>query len=45
MMVGVVTLPLEAKFFGMKPALARNALNFVGALAIGLTMALVWNLP
>lgn len=45
MMVGIVTLPLEAKFFGMKPALARNALSFVGALAVGLTMALVWNLP
>jgi uncharacterized membrane protein YraQ (UPF0718 family) len=44
MMVGIVTLPLEKKFFGMKMALARNALNFAGALAIGLTMALVWNL-
>ena len=44
MMVGIVTLPLEKKFFGMKMALARNALNFAGALVIGLTMALVWNL-
>ena len=44
MMVGIVTLPLEAKFFGMKLALARNALNFVGALLIGLGMSLVWNL-
>lgn len=44
MMVGIVTLPLEKKFFGMKIALARNALNFVGALLIGLTMALAWNL-
>ncbi|MBN2752469.1 MAG: hypothetical protein JXQ84_07140 [Rhodospirillaceae bacterium] len=44
MMVGIVTLPLERKFFGMKLALARNALNFVGALGIGMTMALVWNL-
>ena len=44
MMVGIVTLPLEKKFFGMKLALARNALNFVGALLIGLGMNLVWNL-
>ena len=44
MMVGIVTLPLEKKFFGLKLALARNALNFVGALLIGLGMSLVWNL-
>jgi uncharacterized membrane protein YraQ (UPF0718 family) len=44
MMVGIVTLPLERKFFGMKLALARNALNFAGALLIGLGMNLVWNL-
>jgi len=44
MMVGIVTLPLEKKFFGMKLALTRNALNFVGALLIGLGMNLVWNL-
>ena len=44
MMVGIVTLPLEIKFFGLKLALARNALNFAGALFIGLTMALVWSL-
>jgi uncharacterized membrane protein YraQ (UPF0718 family) len=44
MMVGIVTLPLEKRFFGLKLALARNALNFVGALLIGLGMSLVWNL-
>ena len=44
MMVGIVTLPLERKFFGMKLALARNGLNFAGALLIGLGMNLVWNL-
>jgi uncharacterized membrane protein YraQ (UPF0718 family) len=44
MMVGVVTLPLERKFFGTKIALARNALSLVGALAIGLTMAFVWGM-
>lgn len=44
MMVGIVTLPLEKKFFGMKMALVRNALNFAGAVFIGLAMAFVWNL-
>ena len=44
MMVGVVTLPLEKKFFGMKLALARNGLNFLGALLIGLALNLIWDL-
>jgi uncharacterized membrane protein YraQ (UPF0718 family) len=35
MMVGIVTLPLEAKYFGWKPALVRNGLSFLGALLIG----------
>ncbi len=29
MMVGVVTLPMEIKYFGKKPAFLRNALAFV----------------
>jgi uncharacterized membrane protein YraQ (UPF0718 family) len=36
MMVGVVTLPLEAKYFGLKTALLRNGLSFLGALIIGI---------
>ena len=36
MMVGVVTLPLEIKYFGRKVAILRNALNFVAAVVIGL---------
>lgn len=44
MMVGLLTLPLEKKFFGWKVAVARNALSFAGALVIGLVMALVWGL-
>jgi len=36
MMVGVVTLPLEIRYFGKKAAISRNALNFVAALIIGL---------
>lgn len=42
MMVGIVTLPLEKKFFGLQTALIRNGLSLIGALVIGLTMALVW---
>lgn len=44
MMVGVLTLPIEKKYFGMKVALARNGLNFIGAIVIGLAMAFTWNL-
>ena len=44
MMVGILTLPLEKKFFGLKLALARNALSLAGALVIGGVMSLVWSL-
>lgn len=44
MMVGVVTFPLEKKFFGWKVALVRNLLFFAGSLVIGTVMALVWDL-
>ena len=40
MMVGILTLPLEIRFFGRKAALMRNGLSFVGAFAIGLLMGL-----
>lgn len=36
MMVGVVTLPLEIKYFGKKAAIIRNILNFVFAIIIGI---------
>jgi uncharacterized membrane protein YraQ (UPF0718 family) len=41
MMVGILTLPLEAKFFGVRTALLRNGLSFIGALVIGLLMAVI----
>jgi uncharacterized membrane protein YraQ (UPF0718 family) len=41
MMVGVVTLPLESKYFGMKVALLRNSLNFIAAVAIGLLVGII----
>ena len=36
MMVGVLTLPLEIKYFGRKAEVIRNVLNFFAAFAIGL---------
>jgi len=42
MMVGIVTLPLETKFFGFKVAFTRNLLSFIGALIIGLAIAFLW---
>jgi uncharacterized membrane protein YraQ (UPF0718 family) len=36
MMVGVLTLPLEAKYFGTRVAILRNVLSFIGAIVIGL---------
>ena len=38
MMVGVLTLPVEIKYFGTKVAVMRNALSFIGALVIGIIM-------
>lgn len=38
MMVGVLTLPLEARYFGWKVSILRNALSLMAALLIGLTI-------
>jgi len=43
MMVGIVTLPVESKFFGFKVAFTRNLLSFIGALIIGLAIAFLWS--
>jgi uncharacterized membrane protein YraQ (UPF0718 family) len=40
MMVGILTLPLEAKYFGWKVSILRNALSFAGALLVGLLMGI-----
>ncbi len=40
MMVGILTLPLEAKYFGWKVSILRNTLSFFGALLIGLLMGI-----
>lgn len=41
MMVGIITLPVEAKFFGIKTAVIRNVLSFLAALLIGIIMSLI----
>jgi len=41
MMVGILTLPLEIRFFGRRIALLRNVLCFAGALLIGAVMAVI----
>lgn len=43
-MVGIMTIPLEAKYFGMKVTLQRNALSLIGAIVIGSIMALFFAL-
>lgn len=37
-MVGLITLPLEAKFFGWRASIIRNSLSFIAALLIGFIM-------
>ncbi len=39
-MVGILTIPIEAKFFGLKTTLIRNALSFIGAIIVGTIMAI-----
>ena len=41
MIVGVVTLPLEIKYFGRRVAITRNGLNFIAAAIIGLVVGWV----
>jgi uncharacterized membrane protein YraQ (UPF0718 family) len=40
-MVGVVTFPLEKQEFGMKFTVTRNALSFIFAVIIALTMGVI----
>ncbi len=41
-MVGILTIPIEAKFFGYRTAIIRNSLSFMGAILVGGTMALIY---
>ncbi|MDD4526923.1 MAG: permease [Candidatus Margulisbacteria bacterium] len=38
MMVGVLTLPIEAKYFGWRSSIIRNVLSFIAAIIIGFLM-------
>jgi uncharacterized membrane protein YraQ (UPF0718 family) len=42
MMVGIVTIPIEKKYFGIKVTLLRNGLSFMGALVVGILIGLLW---
>jgi len=42
-MVGILTIPIEKRYFGLKVTLMRNTLSFVGALIVGIMMALILN--
>ncbi len=41
MMVGIVTLPLEIKYFGKSVAITRNGLNFIAAIIIGIVVGVI----
>ena len=41
-MVGILTNPIEARFFGLKTAIIRNSLSFIGAILVGGSMALIF---
>ena len=42
MMAGIMTLPIEIKFFGVRVSLIRNTLYFFGALTVGLLIGLFY---
>ena len=44
MMVGVLTLPIEIKYFGVRTAILRNVLYFFGAIIIGAAIGLIYSL-
>jgi len=44
MMVGILTLPIEIKYFGVRTAILRNILYFIGALFIGGVIGLIYSL-
>lgn len=42
MMVGILTLPVEIKYFGIRVSLLRNTLYFLGALIVGFLIGLFY---
>ncbi|HOT47134.1 MAG TPA: permease [Spirochaetota bacterium] len=43
-MVGIITIPMEARYFGFKTAIIRNILSFCGAIIIGIVISFLWKL-
>jgi hypothetical protein len=41
MMVGIVTLPVEMKYFGKKAAVVRNIASFIFSILVALVMGVV----
>lgn len=39
MMVGIITLPLESRYFGLKTSIVRNLMSLAAALLTGLLMS------
>ncbi len=44
MMVGILTIPIEARYFGFNTTIIRNALSFFGAIIVGTIMAIIYYL-
>lgn len=44
MMVGILTLPIEIKYFGLRTAILRNVLYFIGAIIIGGAIGLIYSI-
>lgn len=44
MMVGILTIPIEARYFGLKTTIIRNVLSFFGAIIVGTVMAFIYYL-
>lgn len=43
MMVGILTLPIEIKYFGVRTAILRNILYFIGAIVVGGAIGLIYS--
>jgi uncharacterized membrane protein YraQ (UPF0718 family) len=44
MIVGILTIPIEARYFGLKTTLIRNGLSFIGAIVVGAAMVFVYSI-
>lgn len=44
MMVGILTIPIEARYFGLKTTLLRNGLSFIGAIVVGAAMVFIYSI-